>query len=85
MFGLFYALLNVLSRSAIILTRELDALLCLSPWRVVIVSVLWLFLAVPWVSLEYVIVVFPYHTCLLFSVFCSCFVMQHLVSVIVLQ
>ena len=26
------------------------------------VSVLWLFLAVPWVGLQYVIVVFPYHT-----------------------
>ena len=31
------------------------------------VSVLWLFLAVPWVGLEYVIVVFPGHTRLQFG------------------
>ena len=29
--------------------------------------VVWLFLAVPWVSLQFVIVVFPDHTHLLFS------------------
>ena len=44
--------------------RELDALLSLSSWRLVIV--VWLFLAVPWVCLQFVIVVFPDHTHLLF-------------------
>ena len=32
------------------------------------VNVLWLFLAVPWVGLQCVIVVFPYHTQLRFVV-----------------
>ena len=40
--------------------RELVALLCLSPWCLVIV--LRLFLAVPRVCLQFVIVVFPDHT-----------------------
>ena len=44
--------------------RELVALLSLSSWCLVIV--VWLFLAVPWVSLQFVIVVFPDHTHLLF-------------------
>ena len=44
--------------------RDLVALLCLSSWRLVIV--VWLFLPVPWVCLQFVIVVFPYHTHLLF-------------------
>ena len=44
--------------------RELVALLSLSTWCLVVV--LWLFLAVPWVSLQFVIVVFPDHTHLLF-------------------
>ena len=39
---------------------ELVALLCLSSWCLVIV--LWLFLAVPWVCLQFVFVVFPDHT-----------------------
>ena len=42
--------------------RELVALLSLSSWCLVIV--VWLFLAVPWVSLQFVIVVFPEHTTL---------------------
>ena len=45
--------------------RELVALLSLSFWYPVIL--VWLFLAVPWVSLQIVIVVFPDHTQLLFS------------------
>ena len=45
--------------------RELVALLGLSSWCLVIV--VWLFHAVPWVSLQFVIVVFPDHTRLLFS------------------
>ena len=44
--------------------RELVALLSLSSWCLVIV--VWLFLVVPWVSLQFVIMVFPDHTHLLF-------------------
>ena len=44
--------------------RELVALLGLSSWRLMIV--VWLSLAVPWVCLRFVIVVFPDHTHLLF-------------------
>ena len=53
------ALLYVHSSFAIILMgkRELVALLSLSSWCLVIV--VWLFLAVPWVCLQFVIVVFP--------------------------
>ena len=43
--------------------RELVALLSLSSWCLVIV--VWLFLAVPWVCLRFVIVVFADHTHLL--------------------
>ena len=44
--------------------RELVALLGLSSWCLVIV--VWLFLAVSWVCLQFLIVVFPGHTHLLF-------------------
>ena len=44
--------------------RELAALLCLSSWFLVIV--VGLFLAMPWVCLKFVIVVFLDHTHLLF-------------------
>ena len=44
--------------------RELVALLNLSYWCLVMVG--WLFLAVPWGCLWFVIVVFPDHTHLLF-------------------
>ena len=56
------ALLYVHFSFAIILMgiRELVALLSLSLWCLVIV--VWLFLAVPWVCLQFVIVVFPDHT-----------------------
>ena len=40
--------------------RELVVLLSLTSWCLVIV--VWLFLAVPWVCLQFVIVVFPDHT-----------------------
>ena len=62
-------LLNVPSSFAINLMgkRELVALLGLSSWCLVIV--VWLFLAVPWVCLQFVIVVFPDHTHLLFSIY----------------
>ena len=61
-----YSLLYVHSSIAIILTgkRELVALLNLSSWCLVMVE--WLFLAVPWGYLRFVIVVFPDHTHLLF-------------------
>ena len=59
-------LLYVHSSIAIILMRkrELAALLNLSSWCLVMVE--WLFLAVPWDCLRFVIVVFPDHTHLLF-------------------
>ena len=59
---------DVPSSLAITLTgkRELVALLSLSSWCLVIV--VWLFLAVSWVCLQFVIVVFPDHTHLLFLV-----------------
>ena len=44
--------------------RELVALLNLSSWYLVMVE--WLFLAVPWGCLRFVIVVFPDHKNLLF-------------------
>ena len=59
-------LLYVPSSFAIILMgkRELVVLPGLSSWCLVIVA--WFFLAVPWVCLQFVIVVFPDHTHLLF-------------------
>ena len=59
-------LLDVHSSIAIILmeNRELVALLDLSCWCLVMVE--WLFLAVTWGCLRFVIVVFPDHTHLLF-------------------
>ena len=60
-------LLYVHSSIAIILMgkRELVALLNLSSWCVVMVE--WLFLAVPWGCLRFVIVVFPDHTILAYT------------------
>ena len=62
-----YALLCVHSSFTIILKRKrkLVALLLLSYRCIVYVNVLWLFLMVPWVDLQFVIVVFPDHTHLL--------------------
>ena len=51
--------------------RELVALLGLYCWCLVIV--VWLFLGVPWVCLQFVIVVFPDHTHLLFPNTKICF------------
>ena len=61
-------LLYVHSSFAIILMgkRELDTLLSVSSWC--LVMVLWLFLVVPWVCLRFVIMVFPDHTHLLFLI-----------------
>ena len=47
--------------------RELLALLLLYFRYLVTVNVLWLFLTVSWVGLRSVIVIFPYHTHLLFD------------------
>ena len=44
--------------------RELDALLSLSSWC--LIMVVWLFFVGPWVCLRFVIVVFSDHTHLLF-------------------
>ena len=62
-------LLYVPSSFAIILMgkSELVALLSMSSWCLVIV--VWFFLVVPWVCLQFVIVVFPDHTDLLFLVY----------------
>ena len=46
--------------------RELVAMLSLSSWCLMIV--VWLFLAVPWVCLQFLIVVFPNHTHSLFLI-----------------
>ena len=70
--------LYVASSFAIILMgkRELVALLGLSSWCLVIA--VWLFLAVPWVCLQFVIVVYPDHTHLLFFCRKSIFGLKHL-------
>ena len=46
--------------------RKLVALLSLSSWYLVIV--VWFILAVPWVCIHFVIVVFPDHTHLLYKI-----------------
>ena len=46
--------------------RELVALLSLFSWW--LIMVVWLFLVVQWLCLQFVIVVFPDHTTLLYSV-----------------
>ena len=51
--------------------RELVALLCLSSWC--LVSVEWLFLTIPRVCLQFMKVVFPDHTHLLFLILCFYF------------
>ena len=65
-----FALLYVHSSFAIILKRKrkLAALLLLSYRCIVAINVMWLFLTVPWVVLQYVIAVFPDHTHLLFKI-----------------
>ena len=65
----WYALLCVHFSFAIILKRmrKLVALLILSYRCIVTINVLWLFLTVPCVGLQYVIVVFPDHTHLFFN------------------
>ena len=64
-------LLYVHSSIAIILMgkRELIALLNLASWCLVMVE--WLFLSVPRGCLQFVIVVFPDHTHLLFMILCT--------------
>ena len=60
-----YALLCV--HSSFAMKRKLVTLLLLSYICIVAINVLWLFLTVPWVGLQCVIVVFPDHTHLLFD------------------
>ena len=61
---LFNALICVHFSFAIILKRKrkLDVLLLLSYRCTDTINVLWLFLTVPWVGLQFVIVVLPDHT-----------------------
>ena len=75
MFYVFCTLLYVHSSIAIILMgkRELIALLNLSSWCLMMVERL--FLAVPWVFLQFVVVIFPDHT----HYFCC--ILQGLISV----
>ena len=62
---MFCVLLCVTSFAIILMgKRELVTLLCLSSWCLMVV--VWLFLAMPRVFLQFVIVVFPDHTHLLF-------------------
>ena len=58
------AVLSILSRFAIILVRKTAEFITL----LLTVSVLWLFFMVQWVGLQFVIVVFPGHTHLLFGI-----------------
>ena len=64
-----YAFLCVHSSFAFILERKgkLVVLLKMSYRCIVTINGLWLFLFVPWVGLQYVIVVFPDHTHFLFD------------------
>ena len=74
-----YALLYTPSRFAIILMskRELVPLLLLSFGCLVTVNVMRLFLTVPWVGLQFEIVVFPDHTHLLLSIACPSSAVPH--------
>ena len=67
-----YYLVSFLVLNYIILIgkRELVALLLWSSWYTMTVSVMWLFLAVPWVGLQCLIVVFPDHTHLILYWWC---------------
>ena len=69
----WYALLRVHSSFVIILKRKrkLVALLLVSYRCIATINVLWLFLAVPWVGLQCVIVVFSDHTHLLIIMLCT--------------
>ena len=69
-----YALICVHSSFAIIVKRKrkLVVLLFLSYRCLVTVNVLWLFVTMTWVCLQCLIVVFPDHTRLLFTVYCFC-------------
>ena len=55
-----WAILDTAAQTNLMEKRELIALLCLSSWCLVIV--VWLFLTIPPVSLQFVIVEFPDHT-----------------------
>ena len=66
-----YELLCTHSSFAIILKKKkkLVALLLFSYLCIVTINVLWLFLTMQWVGLQYVIVVFPDHTHLLLDLY----------------
>ena len=68
-----YSLLCVHSSFAIILKRKRKVVaLQLLPYRcIVTINVMRLFLAVPWVAMQCVILVFPYHTHFLQCIQCS--------------
>ena len=59
-------LLYVHSSIAIILMRKRELVALLGLTSQCLVIVVWLFLAVPWICLQFVILVFPDHTHLLF-------------------
>ena len=67
------------STAIILMRRDLVALLNLSPWCLVMVELL--FLAVPWGCLQFVIVVFPDHTHLLFFMFTHVTYVKHVTPV----
>ena len=58
----YFSFANILKRK-----RNLVALLLLSYRCIVTINVLWLFLTVPWVGMQCMIMVFPGHTHLLFE------------------
>ena len=64
-----HAFLCVQPSFAIILKRK-RKLVALLLQKYYTIHVLWLLLTVPWAGLQYVIVVFPYHTHLLFYLYC---------------
>ena len=69
-----YALLRVHSSFEIILKRKrkLVAMLLLSYRCIVTINIMWLLLTVPWVGLQFVIVVFPDPTHLVYiTVYCN--------------
>ena len=71
-----YALLYVHSSFTIILKRKrrLVALLLLSYICIDTINDLWLFLMVPWVGLQCVIVVYPDHSQFISDLFCISFI-----------
>ena len=63
-----YYFLSIIILQVLKNKRKLAALLSLSYRCIVSINVLWLFLTVLWVGLQYVFVVFPNHTHLFFVI-----------------